>query len=192
MADGRLGCPIIPIQPYWLVSCREDGRKLWAGARVILTVSRLEAFHKYVACCVSLCSPFMLRALIIKTYNLHNITKESPFVLFSLFILLRLLLLLLLQIILIIYVFLLATLPCFLSLSFHIGHNPKEKLILKPKGEIFSECLLQCQQMTRITLEIYLFSFCLVNNAAACIHVTAEKVEEQDVSFFWQLGNVCL
>lgn len=30
LADGRLESPIIPIQPYWLVSCREDGRKLWA------------------------------------------------------------------------------------------------------------------------------------------------------------------
>lgn len=30
LADGRLESPVIPIQPYWLVSCREDGRKLWA------------------------------------------------------------------------------------------------------------------------------------------------------------------
>lgn len=54
-----------------------------------------------------------------------------------LFIPLSLRLLFLLYIILIIYVCLLATLPCFLSQSFHIGHDPKEKLILEPKGEIF-------------------------------------------------------
>lgn len=34
LADGRIGSSTISIHPHWLVSCREDGRKLWAGARV--------------------------------------------------------------------------------------------------------------------------------------------------------------
>ena len=135
LADGRLGSPIIPIQPHWLVSCGEDRRKLWAGA----SLSQPCQDYKYDACSVSLCIPFMVRALIIKTHNLHNITvhKIAPLY-YVVYWLLRLQLLVLLKIILIIYVFLLAALPCFLSLSFHIGHDPREKnSCSSQKGEIF-------------------------------------------------------
>lgn len=79
----------------------------------------------------------MLKLLITKTYNFHNITIDTCFILFSVFISLHLLFVPLRYIIFIIYVSLLATLTCFLSVSFHIGHNPKEKLIFEPNREIF-------------------------------------------------------
>ena len=76
----------------------------------------------------------MLNALIIETYNLHDITKDTvapvysslcaSFFSFTSFLL-----------------FMSScwrrSLAFFLSQSFHVGHDPKEKLTLEPKGEIF-------------------------------------------------------
>lgn len=77
-----------PHQPHPVLLISELQRG-WEEA-----LSRLQAFHKNDASCVLLCSPFTFKALINKTYNLHKITKESSFILFSLFILLHVLLLL--------------------------------------------------------------------------------------------------
>lgn len=87
-----------------------------------------------------LCATHSCSKLLLSKSTICMMTKDTVAPLYYLVyssLSLRLLLLLLLYIILIIYVFLLATLPCFLSQSFHIGHDPKEKLILEPKGQIF-------------------------------------------------------
>ena len=89
----------------------------------------------------------------------------SSFVLFLLFI-----------------IVLLATLTVFLSLSFLVGRDPKEKLALQPKG---GERLLRCQEMTRTTFLWRFTSSSWLSNPAAHFHVTSgRKVEEWDVSLF--------
>lgn len=123
--------------PALLISELQGGWEEALGrCKGLLTMSRIQDLYKYDACSVSLCNPFS-KLLLSKPTICITLHKIASFIMFSLFISLCLLLRVLLYIILIIYVSLLATLPCLLSLSFHIGHDPKEKLTLEPKGEIF-------------------------------------------------------
>lgn len=110
---------------------------------------------------------------------------------FSLFILLHLLLRLLLFYIILYHLCscwqrCLAFFPCPLTLD----AAQEEKFILEPRRGDF---LSVCSGASKWQGLLWRFTASsLVNNAAACIHVTAEEVEEWDITLFWQLGNTLL
>lgn len=156
------------VESSWLMAGQEAASspshptvsELWGGweealgrCRGLLAMSGLQDLYKYDAC--FLFNPFKLKALIIESYNLHNITQDSFFTLFSLIISLHPLLPVLFYILLFMSSCWQRYLAFFLC-HFTLDTTQRRKSYSSQK-ERFSECLLQCQQMTRITLEIYLF-----------------------------------